>query len=1122
MRSYRVRTSVWIHLTCLSIALALPPAFANAQSFSFQDSWRWAHFTTESGLPSNQVYCIAETPDGTIWAGTQKGLAWFDGYVWKPLGIMQGLPADQISVIEPFGRDSVFCLVGGALYLGSRDKFGLLIPNDSTLLGIQSVVAIGQNEVLILDNASLFLLDSKGLRAIAIPAPPMSSGFRNLWRTSSGKLWLNTVRGLYEGDGRTWRLVFPSGRYHLTIQSVVEDSRGNGVAAVAKPHEFQGIREWTRGGRAQLSESERSGEQLAMDVSPSGDVIVVYEAGDLRLRHRGEWSSIEPRPKEFNSTHALKFGKDGRLWVGTEGGLYLLQTNSRRWTYWRHPFGDPRNGVHEITRTADGSIWLGTFNGLEIHRPNGRIQYVESILGTTLGTITGIIEDREHNVWVSSGSAFPGAFRWNGSTWRHFGYADGLTADRVHKIRRDRSGDLWFLGLSAIYNAPYQPGAFQYKNGEFIHWGARDSVREGLVHGRVYAFAEGLDHSLWFGTYGGLSRWKDGEWRHWTSGNGLLGKAGRIYALAVDSLGSVWFSNIVSGLGTVSNDGSVRYLTTADGLVNDAIWDLKVDETGVLWIATERGLASYSNGIWSSFTIRTGLSTPIVWELLPLRDRVYVGSPGAGTNILNRMEIAHPPKVSFHEPSFKGRTAVLRWRVFPSVGDLDPTDAEVRYRVDGNPWSGWSTQREISLTDLASGDHSLEVQAKGLFGTFAPAGAKVDFYVEPGLFQRPMFLLALALLVGTFFVLGGAYFQRKRKYQQALKESDERFHLVASTTADVIYDWNLRNNQLWVNDPKRSWISGARADISIARETWLSYVHPEDRAQLEKTINDATANHTGAWQAEYRHLKTDGSCGHMLHRGHFEFDESGNPVRSLGSIMDITERKQAEDLSRGIAKRLIEAQESERRRVSRELHDSVNQILASVKFRIESLEEQLPGKNKNIQREAHKTRLLLNKVMSEIRRISRNLRPAELDDLGLGSAVRSLADEFSERTKIATAVKASWPKRELPPEVKLTLYRIIQESLTNVEKHAKAKRVRIGCAQTESEIICTIEDNGLGMRTEEHGKTKTKGGGLGLLHMQERLSFIDGTLEISSLPRRGTIVTIHIPLKQQAHDQISA
>ena len=1123
MPSYRIRTSVLIVLICLCGPLAVPPVSANAQTFPFQDSWRWAHFTTESGLPSDQVFCIAETPDGTIWAGTQKGLAWFDGYVWNPLNLRQGMPEDKISVIEPYGRDSVFCVVDGALYLGDKNNFTLLLANDSRPKYIQSVVLTNRHQILILGTDSLFILGLNGPTSFPVPAHPMSSGPRNLWRTSSGSIWLNTVRGLYRGVDQGWTLVMPSRGYTMHIQSVVEDRRGNGLAAVIDPREFRGIREWTRGGRAHLSESERLGGQLAMDVSPTGDVLVFYETGEIRLRHRGEWSSVEPRPEAFNSTHALRFGKGGDLWVGTEQGLFLFQTMSQRWTYWKHPFGDPRNGVHEITRTSDGSIWLGTFNGLEIHRPNGAVEHIENILGTTLGTITSIAEDREHNIWVGSGANFPGAFRWNGKTWRHFGAAEGLNAERVHKIRRDRTGDLWFLGLGIEYlNVKNQPGAFQYKNGKFMNWKARDGANEGLISGRVYAFAEGVDHSYWFGTYGGLSRWKDGVWKHWASENGLRNRLGRIYALAVDSSGSVWFSNVQSGLGTIVNDDSVRYFTTADGLVNDAIWDLKVDELGVLWISTQRGLSCYNKGIWSSFTIRNGLSTPILWDLLPLKSRVYIGSPGAGVNILDRMELALPPKVSLGDPSFIGSTAILHLKVFPYFGDLDPRDVEVRYRFDDSQWSLWSTGREISHTDLAGGDHYLEVQAKGLFGNFAPVGQKLDFSVEPSLFKRPMFLVALALLVGSFSILGGAYFQRKRKYQESLKERDERFHLVANTTADVIYDWNLKNNQLWVNDPQRSWISGSRAEFTTERETWLSYVHPADRAQLEKTMNDAAASHTADWQAEYRFLQTDGGYGHMLHRGHYEFDESGTPVRTLGSIMDITQRKQSEDLSHGISRRIIEAQESERRRVSRELHDSVNQILASVKFRIESLEEQLTGRSTNIRREARKTRLLLNRVMTEVRRISRNLRPAELDDLGLGSAVRSLADEFSERTKIAAVVKDDWPKSVLSPEVKLTLYRIIQESLTNVEKHAKAKRVRIDCAETGSEIICTIEDNGFGIRTDEHGKGRLKGGGLGLLDMQERLSFIGGTLEISSAPRRGTVVTIHIPLKQpQAQDQIT-
>jgi signal transduction histidine kinase/ligand-binding sensor domain-containing protein len=1108
MRSSQKHRKTWTVLTALIGALCLLQMPAQAQSYAFQDSWRWAHFTTEAGLPSDQVFCIAETPDRTIWAGTEKGLAWFDGYGWHALDSLAGIPAEKVSVIEPYGRDSVFCVVQSALYLGGRTGLTRINCEDSIQTSIQSVVFTKRNQILVLSNASLCLLEKNRLIPIKTPSPPLSGGPRNLWQTASGSIWLSTIRGLYHGDGKVWKLVASSEEVPAVVLNVVEDRKGNGAAAFTKPRERHGIYEWSRGGRAHLSGTERSGGQLAMDGTPDGDVLVTYEYGEIRLRHHGAWSSIVPRPLQFNSAHALKFGKDRALWVGTEYGLFRFQTLSSRWTYWSQPFGDPRNGIHEITRTSDGSIWLGTFNGLEIHRPNGRVENIERILGTKLGTITCIAEDRQHNVWIGSGAEFPGAFQWNGKSWKHFGNGEGLKADRVHKIRRDRNGDLWFLGLGIDGNDPSSgPGAFQYKNGKFIPW----SKRDGLLNGRVYAFAEGPDGSRWFGTYLGISRWKDGAWRHWNSTTGLVDKTTRIYALAIDSSGTVWFANCQNGLGTVSRDGSIHFLTTADGLVNDEIWDLMADESGVLWIATLRGLACYNNGVFSRFTIRSGLSSPVLWEVLPLKDRVYIGSPGAGVNILDRAEKVDPPKITLNPPSFIGSTAILAVKVTPYFSDLDPRDVEIRHRVDGGDWSKWSSAREIELKDLNGGEHSLQVQAKGLFGDFDSAGALKSFEVEPGLLQRPSVLISLILLAGSFSILGGAYLRRKRTYQRVLRKSDERFHLVSATTADVIYDWDFSSGELWVNDPQQSLTTGPQPDVNNALETWMRNVHPEDRAHLKKEMSDAASVHSSDWQSEYRSLKTDGTYGHMLHRGHFEFDDSGKPIRALGSIMDITGRKEAEALSRSISKRIIEAQESERRRVSRELHDSVNQILASVKFRIESLEEQLPRKDRQARQEARKTKVLLNKVMTEIRRISRNLRPAELDDLGLGSAVRSLADEFAERTQITTVVKDEWPKKPLSPEVRLTLYRIIQESLTNVEKHAGAKRVKIGCMETEAEIVCTIEDNGHGIRTDEQTKARARGDGLGLLDMQERLSFIGGTLEISSVPRRGTTVTIHIP-----------
>lgn len=1113
---------ICVRFVLIYTACALAPALLNAQLSSFQESWRWAHFTTESGLPSDQVYCFAETPAGTIWAGTERGLAWFDHFRWNAIDTSKGLPASQIAVIEPFSRDSILVVTRGELYLGSRTGFARLFPRDAEARYIQSAVSNDRNEIFVLSSEFLYRYKSGALHKISLPASPMSSGPRNLWKTASGKFWLNTTGGLYRGDGTKWSLAIRAEKFEFTAVAVVENERGSGLVAIARPREHQGLREWERNGRPHLSSTERQGLQQAMDMSPSGDVIVVYQSGDVRVRVKGVWSSVDPPPIEFTSTHVVKFREDGDLWVGTERGIFLFQTLSKRWTSWKHPFADPRNGVHEITQTSDGSVWLGTFQGLEIHRPNGRVEYFERILGTELGTVTAIAEDNNHNIWIGSGASFPGAFRLSNGSWKHFGEKEGLVANRVHKIRKDRQGRLWFLGLGASYgDRAHQPGAFVLENGAFTHWGVRDSSHEGLINGRVYAFAEGIDGSRWFGTLGGLTRWKNGRWHHWTQSDGFLGQNERVYSIAIDSGGTVWFSNVSSGLGTVDRNDHVRFLTTADGLVNNAIWDLKVDSKGTLWISTERGLSSYSKGVWSSFTLQSGLSTPNLWDILPTKELIYVGSPGSGVNILNRSEASQTPRVSFFRPSIEGTTALLRWTVFPYFGEVDPRDVEARYRLDHQSWSSWTKQREISLGDLGSGDHSFEVQAKGLFGAVTEPGDRVRFQVEPHLYQRPTFLIPLIALLASLTVLGGAYLRRKRRYSKELKESDERFHLLASSTRDIIYDWNFVTHDVWSNDPRSPWSDVRQKEYSTAMESVMGYVHPEDTEHLKRVISHALESKTPDWRAEYRYLNADGEYSHVLHRGHMMFDASGKPARAIGSILDITERKQAEELSRSLSRRIIEAQESERRRVSRDLHDSVNQILASVKFRIESLQEQLPIRDTIVRRETQKAKLLLNKVMTEVRRISRNLRPAELDDLGLPSAVRSLAEEFSERTRIAVTVKENWPKGKLSPEISVTLYRIIQEALTNVEKHAKAKRVHLECSTMDDEIICRIEDNGLGMRTDEHGRSKFKGDGMGILDMKERLSYLGGTMEVSSNPEHGTNVIVRIPIRTPSQESQS-
>jgi len=1094
-------------LLVLSVMLFQNPA--ECQWESFRETWRWAHFTTESGLPSNRVYDVVETPKGTIWAATQAGLAWYDGYRWTPVDSSNGIPAKPPACMTNYSDDQVLVVANQRLYLGDRNGFRRIpVRPDPADEAVLSVAAYSRNHAFVLEARALYSCENGNLLRIPSPSKIMTDGQTNLWRTKSGNLWLNTVDGLYRWNGKAWSLRIRPAGATLGVECAVEDSAGNGIAAVIRPAESQGLWEWHTGRPPHRNRTEHSALVQSVDVAPNGDVFVAYEPGDIRVRHGVRWHALEPLPSEMKNTLLLKFRSNGDLWVGTEMGLFLHRASSKRWAYWRHPFPDLRNSVHEIFRTSDGSLWLGTLRGLEIHRPTGAIQWIESIQGTPLNAITGIMEDNERNVWICSGASFPGAYRWDGKRWKHFGSKEGLDAPRVHKIRKDRSGRLWFLGMGLEFaDSVNQPGAFMYSEGHFTRWGKE----EGMAHGRLYGFAETSDGARWFATLGGISRWKNGEWKHWTDKSGLQGHLQRINTLAADSNDTIWFANQLSGLGSIDHNDQVHFFTTSDGLISNAIWDLQVDEQGVLWISTTGGLCSYRNGVWTRFDTNTGLMTLRLWEVLPLKDKVYVGSEGSGLTILNLAESTRPPIVEITQPAIDKEQALVRWNAYSYFGEQTPQSIETRYRLDEGPWSRWSTSREVLFRKLTTGDHTFEIQSKGLYGAVEENVKGVAFAIEPRFYQRTVFLVPFALLSTALLFLGSAYAYRKRRHAAELRKSEERFQLVASTTHDTIYDWDLITNRIWFNKAAHMTFGYPRAGSAYDKEWRAERIHPDDRERVRRSVDAVFASKGTYWQAEYRFRRADGTYAYILDRAQLLYDIDRKPIRWIGSAMDITERKQAEEALRNLSKRILEAQENERRRVSRELHDGVNQILASAKFRIESLIEQIPRRSGRLKQEARKTKTLLDKVMLEVRRISRNLRPSELDDLGLTYAVRSLADEFSERTGIAVDLRLSEMENTLTPEVELTLYRIIQEALTNVEKHARATRVSIALRKTDSLITARIEDNGKGLRQKKLIRGRGKDAGLGFLDMHERLMVVHGDIEMSTSKPRGTAIEVHIP-----------
>jgi two-component system NarL family sensor kinase len=227
-----------------------------------------------------------------------------------------------------------------------------------------------------------------------------------------------------------------------------------------------------------------------------------------------------------------------------------------------------------------------------------------------------------------------------------------------------------------------------------------------------------------------------------------------------------------------------------------------------------------------------------------------------------------------------------------------------------------------------------------------------------------------------------------------------------------------------------------------------------------------------------------------------------------GMFLNLRERRLADTKLKGLTQRILDTQEEERGRVARELHDSISQILVGVRYTFELARKRVQSGDKRVDESLDKGITSLNSAIQEVRRISHDLRPGVLDDLGLGPALQALTQEFSQRTGIKTELETVVFRNRLDPESKIALFRIAQEALTNIERHAGATHVSIKLFGHKKGATLRISDNGRGINIDTPAPLL---GGLGLRNMQERVEQLDGTLRMSST-RNGTVIEAKVPL----------
>jgi signal transduction histidine kinase len=239
---------------------------------------------------------------------------------------------------------------------------------------------------------------------------------------------------------------------------------------------------------------------------------------------------------------------------------------------------------------------------------------------------------------------------------------------------------------------------------------------------------------------------------------------------------------------------------------------------------------------------------------------------------------------------------------------------------------------------------------------------------------------------------------------------------------------------------------------------------------------------------------------------HAYFNEHGKLERIIGMIVDVTERKEADQERLDLAGRLINAQEQERSRLARELHDDFGQRLAMIAVGLEEADKKI--QEPAVREELHKLRSQVNALATDIHSVSHRLHSSTLETLGLTAGVRSFCAEFASKNGIEIEFGHHGIPRSTSPQTALCIFRIVQEGLRNVKKHSRATRVDVRLHGNSEAISLDLSDNGIGFRLSDSIASH----GIGLCSMKERARILGGTFEVQSRPGQGTRITVTLPL----------
>lgn len=970
---------------------------------------------------------------------------------------------------------------------------------------------------------------------------------RNIVQTRDGYLWMTTFDGLVRFDGVRFT-VFNHDNTPSIVNNrfffIYEGTDGTIYAGI----EANGITVYRNGRFKSYTPANGfpPGDIAGFSSDVNGETLILVNHNLRSYFYYLRQDQFVPAPSEYQFTPQQKFhvGSNGRFWTADRSGITLREGSKatqyplrfqakevagvtlyedRAGGLWISDLAELyylRNGqlthygekdglpsrlstvTHSFTPTesirnfcedADGNLWfiLGWHRREDnrlAYMKDGRVTVFNPEDGFPLTDIGTVIADQEGAVWVATSV---GLFRVRRQIITAYSTEQGLAGKETYPLLQRRNGDILIGTMQGL---------------SLFHQGKFKTLLPALLPewniGAAQALWEDAKDNLWLGAIGGMVRFENGKIKE-----RLL--SGTTTAIVPDHTGTLWIG-AQNGLYRVVNNKIAQHYTTSDGLPNDDIKVIRETRDGALWIGTYGGLARLKDGTFTKWSIAEGLPSDRIRALYEDADGVlWIGTYDGG---LSR----------FHNGIFFNyttETGLFNNGVFAILEDLRSnfwiSCNRGIYRVNRNELNdvaaGKSTRVNSITYDKSDGMLNVECNGGRHPSALIARDGKFWFPTQDGVVVVDPEAIPANSLPPPIEIEAVSIDRTSLSLdviQSILRNPSAAITIQpGQTSLDISYTaLSLTKSDLIRFRYKLTGLSDEWEEAGSRRVAYFSYLPPGDY-----TFHVIAANADGVWNEIGKTLKIK-VIPPVYRRWWFLMLTAGAILGlfMLGYKYRVKQLERERDLHQNYARRLVDAHEGERKRIAVELHDGLSQSLVIIRQRATIC---LQAKDDPMRQEEQLEAIseAATAVIDEVRGIVYDLRPVQLDLLGLTNSLHELLDKISRTHQLPIERDLAELADQLSPDIENNLYRIVQEALNNIVRHAHATRVSIALWREENKLLLTIADNGCGF-TVDPSRDLRGSTGLGLTSMRDRVRVLHGELQIESSPNNGTTITIQIPL----------